>query len=138
MRPTIIGSAFGIAAIVLAACAPTVSTGGSPTGGAEAPAVVPEASAPKVLTLGIQTELKGFLIDYTQETVRIGGISQPIQVVHNFLVVNNGMDVWFPQLAMEAPSIERGTWVLQPDGGMEVTWKLHSGVKWHDGTPFTA
>ena len=27
---------------------------------------------------------------------------------------------------------------LRPDGGMDVTWKLRPGVKWHDGTPFTS
>src|SRR5687768_8610417 len=130
------GSALIAVVIALTACAPAAGPRDAPSGsGAPEPArgsAATESSAPKVLSMGIQTEPKGFLIDYTQETVRIGGISQPVQVAHNLLVVNNGMDVWFAQLATEAPSIEKGTWTLQPDGGMEVIWKLRPGVKWHD------
>jgi peptide/nickel transport system substrate-binding protein len=40
-----------------------------------------------------------------------------------------------PILAAEIPSIENGG--LAADG-KSVTWKLKQGVKWHDGTPFTA
>ncbi len=39
-----------------------------------------------------------------------------------------------PILAAEIPTPENG---LAPDG-RSVTWKLKSGVKWHDGKPFTA
>ena len=40
-----------------------------------------------------------------------------------------------PFLAAEIPNLEnRGL----ADDGMSVTWKLKQGVKWHDGTPFTA
>ena len=40
-----------------------------------------------------------------------------------------------PVLAAELPSYESGT--ISKDG-LEVTWKLKQGVKWHDGQPFTA
>jgi peptide/nickel transport system substrate-binding protein len=40
-----------------------------------------------------------------------------------------------PILAAEIPSIENGG--LSRDG-MSVTWKLKTGVQWHDGRPFTA
>ncbi|HTC11843.1 MAG TPA: peptide ABC transporter substrate-binding protein [Acetobacteraceae bacterium] len=40
-----------------------------------------------------------------------------------------------PVLAAEIPSVTNGG--LAKDG-MSVTWRLRQGVKWHDGTPFTA
>ena len=39
-----------------------------------------------------------------------------------------------PVLAAEMPTLENGGVKLRPDGGMDVTWKLRPGVKWHDGT----
>ena len=40
-----------------------------------------------------------------------------------------------PILAREVPSVENGG--IAQDG-LSVTWELKSGVKWHDGQPFTA
>jgi peptide/nickel transport system substrate-binding protein len=40
-----------------------------------------------------------------------------------------------PILAAEIPSIENGGVAAD---GMSVTWKLKTGVMWHDGQPFTA
>jgi peptide/nickel transport system substrate-binding protein len=43
-----------------------------------------------------------------------------------------------PVLAAAVPTVENGGVTLRPDGGMDVTWKLRPGVKWHDGTPHTS
>lgn len=40
-----------------------------------------------------------------------------------------------PMLAAEIPNIENGGVAAD---GMSVTWKLKTGVQWHDGQPFTA
>jgi len=124
---------IGAVALSLAACArPPAQTDGI------AGALAEQSRGPKVLTIAIQSELKGFIIDYTQESKGIGGVSQPPPIVHNYLVADNGMGVFYPQLAVEAPSVEKGTWILYPDGRMQTDWKLRPNVKWHDGTPFTA
>lgn len=43
-----------------------------------------------------------------------------------------------PLLAQEVPTVENGGVRMREDGGMDVTWKLRPGVKWHDGQPFTS
>jgi peptide/nickel transport system substrate-binding protein len=43
-----------------------------------------------------------------------------------------------PVLAAEIPTTENGGVVVRADGGMDVTWKLRPGVKWHDGVPHTS
>jgi len=43
-----------------------------------------------------------------------------------------------PGVAEAVPSVENGLWRLMPDGRMETTWKIRSGARWHDGTPFTS
>ncbi len=54
------------------------------------------------------------------------------------LVVNDEKMNIIPVLALEVPTIANGGVTLQPDGGMDVTWKLRPGVKWHDGVPHTS
>jgi len=43
-----------------------------------------------------------------------------------------------PILAANIPTLENGGVVLRKDAGMDVTWKLRPGVKWHDGVPHTS
>ncbi|MBI4278254.1 MAG: hypothetical protein HY660_07335, partial [Armatimonadetes bacterium] len=37
----------------------------------------------------------------------------------------------------QLPTLRNGLWKVQPDGRMELTWKLRRDVKWHDGRPLT-
>jgi peptide/nickel transport system substrate-binding protein len=43
-----------------------------------------------------------------------------------------------PLLAAAIPTFENGGVTLRSDGGMDVTWKLRPGVRWHDGHAFTS
>jgi peptide/nickel transport system substrate-binding protein len=62
-------------------------------------------------------------------------VNRPTMAVFNNLVIfkqdelQNTPDTIIPELATE--------WSWSEDGA-EVTFKLHQGVKWHDGKPFTA
>src|SRR5262249_46494109 len=67
-----------------------------------------------------------------------GGTQHDRYVAHDYLVVQDERGAWIPKLALAKPSLADGTWVVNPDGTMDTTWKLHPNVKWHDGTPFTA
>ncbi|MBL8959139.1 MAG: peptide ABC transporter substrate-binding protein [Gemmatimonadetes bacterium] len=54
------------------------------------------------------------------------------------LVTNDEQMNIVPVLAVEVPTIANGGVVLRADGGMDVTWKLRPGIRWHDGVPFTS
>lgn len=58
-------------------------------------------------------------------------------IVEGLVTTDEKMQV-VPLLAREVPTLENGGVVLRADGGMDVTWKLRPGVKWHDGVPFTS
>lgn len=67
-----------------------------------------------------------------------GGAGPIKHIVHNYLVYEDDNLTLYPQLTTEVPSVEKGSWQLNADGSMDVTWKLHSNVQWHDGAPFTS
>ena len=54
------------------------------------------------------------------------------------LVANDETMKIVPVLASEIPTVENGGVVLRKDGGMDVTWKMRPGVKWHDGVAHTS
>lgn len=125
---------IGAAALSLSACTPGAAPGSVQPGG---PGVQVAPAAPKVLTIAIRQEaatIEGF----TGEGGSSGGAGEVKFMVHGHLAVRDSVDAVRPQLAVELPSIEKGTWRVGADGTMDTTWKLHPGVKWHDGAPFTS
>jgi peptide/nickel transport system substrate-binding protein len=68
----------------------------------------------------------------------VGGGGVVRNIVHALLSVPIENGTYQPQLSPELPSPDRGTWRVNADGSMDTTWKLRPGIKWHDGTPFTA
>src|SRR6187399_3636073 len=54
------------------------------------------------------------------------------------LVTNDERMNIVPLLAADVPTLENGGVALRPDGGMDVTWKLRPGVRWHDGVAHTS
>jgi peptide/nickel transport system substrate-binding protein len=96
-----------------------------------------QPTGPKVLVVATQTEpatLEGF----TGEGGSRGGAGEVANIVHSHLTMNDPNDEPRADLAAELPSVEKGTWKVNPDGSMDMTWKIREGVKWHDGTPMTA
>ena len=128
-------SRFALALVFLLpvamACSPT-----SPGGGG-GPSTQGQTSGPKTLTIGLLREPATF-DGFTGQGGSRGGAGEAGQLMHNLLTVQNPYDEFVPQLAAELPSVERGTWQVNADGSMDVTWKLQPNAKWHDGTPFTA
>lgn len=95
------------------------------------------ARATKVLTIGIATELGSFG-DFAGGGGSGGGCGECRNFAHDGLTSTRADGVVEGRLAAEVPALETGTWRLNPDGSMDVTWKLRPNVKWHDGTPFTS
>jgi peptide/nickel transport system substrate-binding protein len=58
-------------------------------------------------------------------------------VIEGLTITDENMRT-IPLLASEVPSLENGGVALRPDGGMDVTWRIRPGIKWHDGVPFTS
>ncbi|MBI4214232.1 MAG: hypothetical protein HY534_07990 [Chloroflexi bacterium] len=123
-----------IGLFVLAACAPGQTTPAAGQPGAQA-APQPE----KGLIIAIQREPASFDNAITGTGVAIqGGSGNPSAMVQDSLTRITHLGDTELQLAAELPSDTRGTWVVNPNGSMDVTWKIRSDAKWHDGTPVTA
>jgi peptide/nickel transport system substrate-binding protein len=54
------------------------------------------------------------------------------------LVTTDENNRYVPVLAREIPSESNGLVVENPDGTLDMTWRLHEDVRWHDGEPFTS
>jgi peptide/nickel transport system substrate-binding protein len=54
------------------------------------------------------------------------------------LVTTNEHNTYIPVLAREIPTEENGLVLHNEDGTVQMTWRLHEGVRWHDGEPLTS
>src|SRR4051794_9551210 len=119
-------------AVLLAACAqPPPRDAGGPS----APGAQP-ARGPKTLTLGVQRGMPSFS-PYTGFSVSTSA-SSITQMVTDGLGYQDDEGIFHPLMAVELPSIEKGTWRVFDDGTMETTWHMRPNLKWHDGVPLTA
>ncbi|MBM2812804.1 MAG: hypothetical protein HW416_3563 [Chloroflexi bacterium] len=122
-----------IAALVLG-CAPSSSTQSPSRPDAAQPGG--PSGAPKALDIAISEDPGNFW-----DAVTGGGGSGVRELGHSvnsFLATTASDGAPLPRLLSELPAIDKGTWRVLPDGGMETTYKLRPGVTWHDGRAFTA
>jgi peptide/nickel transport system substrate-binding protein len=54
------------------------------------------------------------------------------------LVTTDENNTYIPVLAKQIPTEENGLIVHNVDGTTDMTWPLHTGVRWHDGELFTS
>lgn len=116
--------------VLLTGCAPLGRPGDAGLGNAR-------NGPPKILTIGLLREpatIEGF----TGEGGTAGGASEVRHIIHNHLTNQDPRDVVLPELAVDLPEVEKGTWRVNADGSMDMTWRIRPGVKWHDGAPFTS
>ena len=129
-NPAALRMALQLVLITAAACSPALQPGPGDAPGSE-------TGAPKVLTIAIQREPQTFGT-FVGSQGSAGPTTHVAQIVHNYLAIENERGVRQPQLAVDLPSVEKGTWRLNPDGSMDTTWRVRPNIKWHDGTPFTS
>ncbi|MSQ23718.1 MAG: hypothetical protein EXR58_04070 [Chloroflexi bacterium] len=122
---------FIVTTLLLLACSPA-----NPVPGPVNPAQPATRTAPKVLQIATQDEY-AYLIEY-------GRVASTSPAPERFYYFHANLTVFDLQgnpvahAAQKLPSIQDGDWKLNPDGTMEVTWKLRPNVLWQDGTPLTA
>jgi peptide/nickel transport system substrate-binding protein len=120
------------AVLLITGCAGGQTPSGSPSAAGDAP----PSSAPRVLTIGESREPADlFAPSGGKGETGIGIIGA---LAHDKLTQIDAFGAQHPGLVLEVPSPDKGTWMLNADGSMDLTWKIKPGVKWHDGTPFTA
>lgn len=96
------------------------------------------AAHPKILTVSVQKEPQSFGGFVGASSATAGGASNVERMLQDGLAAEVELDTYAPRMAGELPSLEKGTWRVNPDGTMETTWRLRPNVKWHDGQPFTS
>ncbi len=114
-------------ALMAAGCAsrptaPTVQGGGEPA---------PRQT--KILRIGTTREPTTGLIAFATGT----GALDPALTFHSSLTVYDAEGRLIPRLAESVPTIDSGDWVVDPDGGMRLTWRLRPNARWQDGTPLS-
>ena len=104
-------------------------------------AVAPRVRAAAPVAAGPSNDL--LIVGYDREPDTLNRFSthilEDIQtcVIEGLTITDEQMNV-VPLLAAEVPTLDNGGVRMRADGGMDVTWKLRPGVKWHDGTPHTS
>jgi peptide/nickel transport system substrate-binding protein len=121
-------SIFITLVVILAACTSARPAGEGPSSAAPA--------APKVLTIATTREppfIEGF-----HGGGSTGGSGDIKHIAHAYLAVLTEDGTYKSQVAREPVTIASGNWRVNPDNSMDMTWKLHPNVTWHDGAPFTS
>jgi len=116
-----------VCVILLAGCTP----GAQPRAQTDTPAGADRSAQPKRLVVGAREAAP----------VLSNQLDSNADVVQE--LVSAGLIRFTPRgepdalLAEAVPTLENDLWKVLPDGRMETTWKLHEGLKWHDGRPLT-
>lgn len=99
-----------------------------------------QPAAPKRAVMGLFSDPPGIFKELTNpggSSGSVPGLAQTWQLMSAGLTYQDDDDVTQPWLAQTLPTAENGLWKISSDGRMEMTWKLRSGIAWHDGTPLS-
>jgi peptide/nickel transport system substrate-binding protein len=117
-----------LAVIALAACAPA-----APGGSSAAQDTSATVSQSRTLRIVARVEAPSF--------AEPGGASKvaiPLRMFTAGLAAKDSSETPYPVLAETLPQLNTDSWKVFPDGKMETTYHLRTGLTWHDGRPLTA
>jgi peptide/nickel transport system substrate-binding protein len=124
--------------LLLTSCAPGSpnSSGQSPSQAAPSSQAAPRAVAQRTLQMVVPAEPAAA----TPRVDSSGGFSTDVsaRLFAAGLVYLDQGGVPHPYLAEAIPQLNTETWKVAPDGTMDTTYVLRTGLTWHDGTPLTA
>jgi peptide/nickel transport system substrate-binding protein len=126
---------FAVAVVVAACASPPESATPAPS----QPGAAAQPTAPKRITAAIRGDPKTMNepINMAAGGSSSAGVRELEQLLNTGLLLLDPQGQLRPQLAEAVPTLENGLWKLQPDGRMEMTWRLKPNLQWQDGTPLT-
>ncbi|MBI4212752.1 MAG: hypothetical protein HY534_00415 [Chloroflexi bacterium] len=128
-----IGTIVGL--LVLTACAPGQPTG---AGTGQEGDRVPEAFKSVKVAIGQEPASWDTRITRESGSPTAGGIGNLNPLAQDGVRRSAAGGGYANLLAAEVPDAASGTWVINPNGTMDMTWKIVPNARWHDGTFVTA
>ncbi|MEA2639252.1 MAG: peptide/nickel transport system substrate-binding protein [Chloroflexota bacterium] len=136
------------AGLLLTSCAPaSTSNSQAPTGtNGQSAGSAPASRGTKTINMGMQLQEEpvgrgsstGIINITGPGTTGNSGGTEHRLMFHAGLTIFDDHNVLQPHIAQQVPNLNDGSWKVNDDGTMELTWKLKPNVFWHDGTPLTA
>ncbi len=121
-----------VCVVMVAGCAPASSPGAAATSAGSS-----QPNPPKRVVVAIMGDANTLYAKLNASAGNVPGLDSVQELTNGGLSVLNTQGALVAQLAEAVPSVENGLWKVFPDGGMETTWRIREGARWHDGTPFT-
>ncbi|MBI4212679.1 MAG: hypothetical protein HY534_00020, partial [Chloroflexi bacterium] len=93
----------------------------------------------KTIKVAIGQEPSGWdnRITRTTASPTAGGIGNMLPIAQDGLRREGAGGGYVNLLAAEVPEAAKGTWIINADSTMDMTWKLVPNARWHDGAPVT-
>src|SRR5437868_13600897 len=114
--------------LAAAGCAPGAGQGSQPPAEGERPA------APRTLVMAHRYEVANM----ATKVVQSNGPTNTTRPFNGSLTLIDDKGQPLPYLAEALPALNTDTWRVSADGKMETTYRLRSGLTWHDGAPLNA
>ena len=126
-----VGMHLALIPLIFGACGP------APTPRADSSPAQPAAAPARALVF--LTHVEPAVLSPHRAFTGTGSVpSDAVRLFNAHLFTNDERAVPQPYLTESRPQLNTDSWRVFPDGRMETTYRLRSGLRWHDGTPFTA